>query len=446
MAKLRQADLKNREALGLPPPITPGPTEADTGTKHEEKPTHIAFGSKVVIPPHARKSSREGSTSAGGRHSQSSLYHGYFNRSDSVPTLRSVSPSSHGDPTKDTSGSGHPSDPLESDKPQLGVEAMQTAIRPRPPRTGSGNKTRRRHVRVKGSGSTRVSSADSKDTNQPDSGLGSVSDTNNNQRTDRRTTSESETDTSHGVTVSRSASESSLKFSGNESLLGESFGKLSINSNKSEGREIQKRNRELKEGDNTTKSSTKVDGSQSNGTMFTFSSRPRSAPRSPRQRRKKTQDKSLASPTESICKPEIQVSGAEVNGYSVETKPRSRKGSNREHCDDDFYRLSGESSAEEDGVQKLLRSSASSTRSGSRSPKLSTSGSSREMSPPATPQCLRASIKSSLLKEVSEIQYMYQPDVTKRVCRLIPLCRSLHPEVLYMYAIDFKSKKSTFKF
>lgn len=414
MTKLRQADLKNREALGLPPPVTPGPADADTGTKHGEKPTHIAFGSKIIIPPHARKSSsRDGSTSAGGRHSQSSLYHSSFNRSGSVPIFRSVSPSADGEGSRETLKSGRSppqmranNETSDSNKPQLGVEAVQTTIQPRPPRTGSGSKPRRRPVRVKGSSISRVGNEHSKESSQTESGLNNVNDSNSNQHTDRRTTSESETDVSHSGTISRSASESSLKFSGNESLLGESFGKLSINSNKSEGHEIKERNRELKEKDYKNKLSVKSDDLQLNSKMFTFSSRPRSAPRSPRQRRKKTQDNSASSSAEN--KPDIKITEVELNGHVQVSKPRSRKGSDKEYYDDDFCRVSGESSEEEDGIQKLFRTSNSSTRSGSKSPKLSPLESPRSSSPPATPQsCLRASIKSSLLKEVSIVQSKY---------------------------------------
>ena len=399
MTKLRQADLKYRESLGLRPHLTPGSADGD-GVAKQEKPTHIAFGSKVVIPPHARKSSsREGSTSAGGRHSQYSICHSSFNRSGSVPTLRSASPSVDGETSRETAKKGGwisqmrtSSDLSDSSKPQLGVEAVQTTIQPRPPRTGSGSKTRRRPVRVKGNNGTRSRNDNSTESCQKDSSM--HNDGNNNLHRDRRTASESETDVSLSETISRSASESSLKCSENESSLSESFNKLSMNSNKNNANE--ERDKQLNEKD---KLSVKSNELQANSTMFTFSSRPRSAPRSPRQRHKKAQENLSSSSIEE--KPEIRITGTETNGHIKGRNKRYQKSNNKEHYEGDFCRLSGESSEEDNDVERRLRSSVSSTRSGSKSPKLSPLQSSEDFSPPVTPQCLRASIKSSLLKEVS---------------------------------------------
>ena len=88
---------------------------------------------------------------------------------------------------------------------------------------------------------------------------------------------------------------------------------------------------------------------------------------------------------------------------SLKVQNRGRKGSDRSEYDDDFYKASGESSAEENDLQNFLKTSGNS-RCSSRSSRLSPLPSqepSPEPDPLSNSQILRMSIRSSLLKEVS---------------------------------------------
>lgn len=406
MAKLWQAEIKAKEKAGLPPPPTPVLSDSDAaGNRLEEQPTHIAFGSKVVIPKHARKSSREGgASSAGGRNLSSAL-----NRSGSIPQLTSVSPALEPESGRESSRQTHRlsyqrsfSDATnlhsESSNTQLGVEATQTTIQPRPPRTGSGGKTRRRPLRVKHPGSSKSRSMNDKDainlsgkSDEPFNGSSGTKDT----------VSEEKDLDSNQESISRSQSESSLKMSGNDSSLAESFNKFQIkipvkDQNGHVNCDINSREQppltaELEKG---------------SPPVFTFSSRPRSAPRSPRSRQRKQQDfNTSATPAEE--KPQIKISSQVPvdlnNSNRLKIQNRGRKGSDRSEYDDDFYKASGESSTEEDDLQNFLKTSGNS-RCSSQSSRLSPLPSPEPSPEPDTlskSQILRMSVRSSLLKEVS---------------------------------------------
>lgn len=407
MTKLWQAEIKARERAGLPPPSTPVLSDSDTaGSRLEEQPTHIAFGSKIVIPKHARKSSREGgASSAGGRTSSSGL-----NRSGSIPQLMSVSPALEPDSGRESSRQTHRlsyqrsfSDATnlhsESSSTQLGVEATQTTMQPRPPRTGSGGKTRRRPLRVKHPGSSKTRSTDDKDvTNnsiKSDAPVNGSSGTKDNSSEDKDLDSNPES-------ISRSQSESSLKMSGNDSSLAESFNKLRIKiPDKDQNGHV---NHDINSKEQTPLTTEVEKGSPP---VFTFSSRPRSAPRSPRSRQRKQQDFNPAT-TPAEEKPEIKVSSqgpVDLKDFSKSRKVqnRARKGSDRSEYDDDFYKASGESSTEEDDLQNFLKASGNSRCSsrGSRLSPLPSPEPSPEPDPLSNSQILRMSIRSSLLKEVS---------------------------------------------
>ena len=466
MSKIHKAEAKAKEAAGLPPTPTPAVTDTESGTK-EEQPTHIAFGSKVVIPPHARKPSREGSLgSAGGRSSRegsgrsSGLQH-----SNSVPHLRSNSPSTEPESSRESSRQTHrlsyqrsvsEATGSESPKPQLGVEATQTTIQPRPPRTGSGNKTRRRPVRVRGSNSAKAhSSSASRKTSEVLS-----TEVDDAVSSGDRTSADKDESDSYPESISRSQSESSLKMSGNEGSLGESFQRLQdIKRERSDSKGIDKslnvlgsdpkmgRNSANLGGDahvgrskpgvnedslrtpanehtsvenkytekSELKSNGHVDEARSKDqqtlapkilkdSIFTFSSRPRSAPRSPRTRRKSKSQDTRNTGNSPDAKPEIQITGESTESESgVGVGNRARRESERSEYDEDFYKASGESSEDEDDLQKLLKSSNNSRSSsrGSRRSPLSSIQSSGEPQVAPSPQCLRTSIRSSLLKEVS---------------------------------------------
>ena len=407
MAKLWQAEIKAKEKAGLPPPPTPVFSDSDTaGNRLEEQPTHIAFGSKVVIPKHARKSSREGgASSAGGRNSSSAL-----NRSGSIPLLTSVSPALEPESGRESSRQTHRlsyqrsfSDATnlhsESSNTQLGVEATQTTIQPRPPRTGSGGKTRRRPLRVKHLGSSKARNTDDKDTInlscKSDAPLNGSSGTTDTVFEDKDLDSNQEP-------ISRSQSESSLKMSGNDSSLAESFNKLQVKIlDKDQNGHV---NCDMNSREQPPLTAELEKGSPP---VFTFSSRPRSAPRSPRNRQRKQQDFNISAiPAEE--KPQVKIPpqgpmDLKNSSNSLKVQNRGRKGSDRSEYDDDFYKASGESSAEEDDLQNFLKTSGNS-RCSSRSSRLSPLPSqepSPEPDPLSNSQILRMSIRSSLLKEVS---------------------------------------------
>ena len=408
MAKLWQAELKAREKAGLPPPSTPVLSDSDTaGSRLEEQPTHIAFGSKVVIPKHARKSSREGgASSAGGRTSSSGL-----NRSGSIPQLMSVSPALEPESGQESSRQTHRllyqrsfSDATNlhsesSSNAPLGVEATQTTMQPRPPRTGSGGKTRRRPLRVKHPGSSKSRNTDDKDatnnskSDTPVNGSSGAKDNNSSEDKDFDSNHES---------ISRSQSESSLKMSGNDSSLADSFNKLQIKIPDED--QNGHANHDVNSNSQTPLTAELEKGSPP---VFTFSSRPRSAPRSPRSRQRKQQDLNTAAiPAEE--KPEIKLSlqgpvDLKDSSKSLKVQNRARKGSDRSEYDDDFYKASGESSAEEDDLQNFLKASGNSRTSsrGSRLSPVPSPGESPEPDPLSNSQIFRMSIRSSLLKEVS---------------------------------------------
>lgn len=381
LLKLRQADLKVREAAGLPPPTTPTVSDHDTSVaKQEEQPTHIAFGSKIVIPKHARKASREGGSNSAGSRSSSNL----FNRSGSTSNMRSSSPldldasSSSATYRGKIQRSMSETTDAEHSKIQLGIEAMQSAIQPRPPRTGSGSKSRRRPLRVRTKGGSTLQSAGSR-TNSESDKLGDSTSSYGKPEgasTERSDRYDKDSD-SYSETISRSQSESSLKASGNESSLGESFNKLKLKE--------QKNSSEQKPGTDLTE-----DNVKKSNMMFTFSSRPRSAPRSPRNRRRR-QNGFPKSPVEE--KPQIEVTEAK-DSLELPTATRDRRESDKSEYDEDFYKNDSESS-DDDLLQKLLKSSQMS-RSSSRGSKHSPRGPETSQ----TPHVLRTSIKSSLLKEV----------------------------------------------
>lgn len=400
MAKLWQAEFKAKERAGLPPPSTPVLADSEAGSRQEEEPTHIAFGSKIVIPKHARKTSREGgASSAGGRSSG-------LNRSGSIPQLRTISPAVEPDSGRESSRQTHRfsyqrsfSDATnfhstESSNSQLEVEATQTMIQPRPPRTGSGGKTRRRPFRVKhpGSGNSKSRNADDKDTiNNP------VKNEVNGSSVSKDSVSGDKDLDSNTESISRSQSESSLKMSGNDSSLSESFNKLQLKIPDGE------QNGHNNNSDINSKEQLPLTAEVEKGSppIFTFSSRPRSAPRSPRSRQRKQQD-SYSGTTPVEEKPALQISSQklDVKDSMNKTKSRMRKDSNRSEYDSDFYKASGESSAEEDDLQNFLKTSGNS-RCSSRGSKLSPLASpSPEPDPLSNSQILRMSIRSSLLKEV----------------------------------------------
>ncbi|PFX30604.1 uncharacterized protein C3orf67 homolog [Stylophora pistillata] len=396
MSKILQAEIKTRERAGLPPPSTPILTEADMpGNKPEEQPTHIAFGSKVVIPKHARKSSREGGASSAGARSSSGLNH-----SGSIPHLTSVSPAFEPESGCESSRLTHRlsyqrslSDATyfqpESSSNQLEVEATQTTMQPRPPRTGSGGKTRRRPLRIKHPGSSKVRNGDDKDNT-----INSVKNGVNGSSTSKDNVSDDQ------ESISRSQSESSLKTSGDDNTLAGSFNKMSIKIP-----EMDQNGHD--DGDPASSKEqaalmTKIE--KGSPPVFTFSSRPRSAPRSPRGRQRKTSDfTQVTAPAEE--KPEIKLSSqvsVDSKDWTNTSQNRLRKGSDRSEYDDDFYKASGESSAEEDDLQNFLKASGNS-RCSSRGSKLSPLESplpSPEPDPLSKSQTLRMSIRSSLLKEI----------------------------------------------
>ena len=407
MAKLRQAEAKAREIAGLPPPTTPVVLESDSGGKAGEQPTHIAFGSKVVIPKHARKSCREGGTSSAGGRSSSGLNH-----SGSIPQLRTASPATEEDSGRESSRQPHSvyyrrsfSDATdlrtETLKSQLEVEATQSRMQPRPPRTGSGGKTRRRPVRVRNPGISKTHTVDDKDINS--TGIKAVVNLNGAKLS---VVSNKELD-NNAETISRSQSETSLKMSGNDSSVGESFSYWQSNN-------VKRKDQNGHPINNSTDQSTiatKISSDSPPQPVFTFSSRPRSAPRSPRNRQRKPQDSVVQRTTPSDEKPDVKVCVPEPveigDPMSKADKIRTRRESERSEYDDDFYKASGESSGEEDDWQKLLKTSGNSRCSsrGSRGSRMSPVSSPQASSSPDTDplsnsQILRMSIRSSLLKEV----------------------------------------------
>lgn len=345
-----------------------------------------------MIPKHARKSSREGGPgSAGGRSSANS-----FNRSSSITHIRTGSPANDLETGRESSyltsrgkyqRSMSETSDVDQSKRQLGIDAMQSSIQPRPPRTGSGNKSRRRPVRIRGNSGIKTQNTGSRSTSESEKlgdstssyGIPEGSSTERSQKDDRESDSQPET-------ISRSQSESSLKASGNESSLGESFGKLDLN-----GKENQPNN-------------------EKKNIMFTFSSKPRSAPRSPRSR-KRRQNGSAGSPTAEI-KPDVEVSGPR-DSLNVPGS-RDRKESEKSEYEEDFYRDSAESS-DDDVLQKLLKSSNTS-RASSRASKHSPRSPNMQHTPEPsqTPHILRTSIKSSLLKEVID-HYSHCADKNKLI-------------------------------
>ena len=396
MAKLWRSEFKSKEKAGLPPPSTPIHTDSDPGSRQEEEPTHIAFGSKIVIPKHARKSSREGGTSSASGRSSSGL-----NRSGSIPLLGTVSPAVEPDSGRESSRQTHRlsyqrsfSDATslssaELSNSQLGIEATQSMMQPRPPRTGSGGKTRRRPFRVKhpGSGNTISRSVDGKDpTNY------SVKNEVNGSLSKDIVSEDRDLD-SNPESISRSQSESSLKTSGNDSSLAESFNKL----------EIKIPDKEQNGHNNNYGITSKeqlpqtAEVEKSSPPIFTFSSRPRSAPRSPRSRQRKQHDSNSGiAPLEE--KPALQT--LDVKYSRSKGQNRARKDSNRSEYDSDFYKASGESSAEEDDLQNFLKTSGNSRCSSSGSKLSPLPSPSPEPDPLSNSQILRMSIRSSLLKEV----------------------------------------------
>ena len=396
MAKLCHAEIRTREKAGLPPPSTPVLSDSEPGNKQEEEPTHIAFGSKVVIPKHARKTSREGSASLAGGRSSSGL-----SLSGSVSQLRTVSPAVEPDSGYESSRQTHRllyqrslSDATnvhssQSSNGQLEIEATQSTMQPRPPRTGSGGKARRRPFKVKHPGSGNVKSRNADDNCVKDKVNGAVS---------KDAVVEDKDMDSNPETISRSQSESSLKMSGNDSSLSESFNKLKL---KIPDKEQNGHN--IKNYDSSKEKLTATaEVEKESPPVFTFSSRPRSAPRSPRSRQRRQHDSNAGTgPVEE--KPVIQTISQtlDVNDSKSKVQSRSRKDSNRSEYDSDFYKASGESSAEEDDLQNFLKTSGNS-RCSSRGSKLSPLPSpSPEPDPLSNSQLLRRSIRSSLLKEVS---------------------------------------------
>lgn len=398
MAKLWHTEIKSREKAGLPPPSTPVFSDSELSSRQEEEPTHIAFGSKVVIPKHARKSSREGSSSSAGSRSSSGL-----NRSGSIPQLRTVSPAVEPESARESSrqtqrlpcqrslSDATNSVSSEQSVVQLEIEASQSTMQPRPPRTGSGGTSRRRPFRVKhpGSGNVKGSNTDV------------MKDVTNSIKTDTNGAESKngfyEKDMDFNLeSMSRSHSESSLKMSGSENSLSESLHKLQmkIPSKEQNGHN----NNYYGDHDGNSKESIPVsaDEEKESPPVFTFSSKPRSAPRSPRNRQRKHQDNSVTSAQED--KPVIQ-SLHTLNVTETKKQGRRRKDSNRSDYDSDFHRASGESSAEEDDLQNFLKTSGNS-RCSSKGSKLSPLTPSPEPDPLSNSQILRMSIKSSLLKEI----------------------------------------------
>ena len=399
MAKLWHTESKSREKAGPPPPSTPIFSDSELSSRQEEEPTHIAFGSKIVIPKHARKSSRDGGSSSAGLRSSSGL-----NRSGSTPQLRTVSPAVEPESARESSrqtqrlpcqrslSDATNSFSSEQSIVQLGIEASQSTMQPRPPRTGSGGTSRRRPFRVKhpGSGSVKGHKIDE------------MKDVTNSNKTETNGTESKngiyEKDVDLNLeSMSRSHSESSLKMSGSENSLSESLNKLQmrIPSKEQNGHN---NNNYYSDHDGNSKESIPLnaDREKESPPVFTFSSKPRSAPRSPRNRQRKHHDSNGTGAQED--KPVLQ----SLHTLSVtETKMqgRGRKDSNRSDYDSDFHRASGESSAEEDDLQNFLKTSGHS-RCSSRESKLSPLTPSPEPDPLSNSQILRMSIKSSLLKEV----------------------------------------------
>lgn len=393
MAKLCHAEIKTREKAGLPPPSTPVLSDSEPGNKQEEEPTHIAFGSKVVIPKHARKTSREGSASSAGVRSSSGL-----SLSGSVPQLRTVSPAVEPDSGRESSRQTHRlsyqrslSDATsvhssQSSNGLLEIEATQSMMQPRPPRTGSGGKARRRPFKVKHPGSGNAKSRNADDNRVKDEVNGAVS---------KDAVVEDKDMDSNPETISRSQSESSLKMSGNDSSLSESFNKLKL--------KIPDKEQNGHYYDSTKEKLTATaEVEKESPPVFTFSSRPRSAPRSPRSRQRRQQDSNAGTgPADEKPATQIISQPLDVNDSKSMVQSRSRKDSNRSEYDSDFYKASGESSAEEDDLQNFLKTSGNS-RCSSRSSKLSPLPSpSPEPDPLSNSMLLRRSIRSSLLKEVS---------------------------------------------
>lgn len=394
MAKLWHTEIKSKEKAGLPPPSTPILSDSELNNRPEEEPTHIAFGSKIVIPKHARKSSREGGSSSAGMRSSSGL----LNRSGSIPQLRTVSPAVEPESGRESSRqtqriscqrslsdatSLHSRDQSHI---QLEVEASQSTMQPRPPRTGSGGTGRRRPFRVKhpGSGNAKSRNADDQDVA-------------NSFKTQVNGTESKDMD-SNPESISRSQSESSLKMSGNEDSLSESLNKLKIQipakeqNGHNNGYDIDSRGTQPHTAD-TEKESPPV---------FTFFSKPRSAPRSPRNRQRRQSDSNasmgMQEPQDKLGR---QTSPQTLNVPDPKSKGqgRGRKDSNKSEYDSDFHRASGESSAEEDDLQNFLKTSGNS-RCSSRGSKLSPLTPSPEPDPLSNSQILRMSIRSSLLKEI----------------------------------------------
>ena len=418
MAKVWRSEFKAKEKAGLPPPSTPVHTDSDPGSRQEEEPTHIAFGSKIVIPKHARKSSREGGASSASGRSSSGLNH-----SGSIPLLGAVSPAVEPESGRESSRQTHRlsfhrsfSDATnlssaELSNSHLEVEATQSMIQPRPPRTGSGGKTRRRPFRVKHPGSGNVIS---RSVNGKDATNNSVKNEVNGSLSKDSVSEDKDID-SNPESISRSQSESSLKTSGNDSSLAESFNKkvqIKIPDKEQNGHNSNygiTSNEQLPQTTEVEKSSPPV---------FTFSSRPRSAPRSPRSRQRKQHDSNPGTaPSEE--KPALQT--LDVKDSRSKAQSRPRKDSNRSEYDSDFYKASGESSAEEDDLQNFLKTSGNSRCSSSSSKLSPLPSSSPEPDPLSNSQILRMSIRSSLLKEVrkvlSNISYLM-------VLYMIIMCRN----------------------
>ena len=129
VAKLIAANISFRVGSGVS-------SRDASGAKSDDKPTHIAFGSRIVVPKHAKKTSKPAGDSLNRSHSESDI-------SGKLSLSLSSSSSSKIDSSQ--------MDVSQNEEKAPQIEVQKPTIQPRPPKPGSGRAYRRPYPRVRSS-------------------------------------------------------------------------------------------------------------------------------------------------------------------------------------------------------------------------------------------------------------------------------------------------------
>ena len=144
-------------------PSTPASTPSghDVTTPRQDQETHIAFGTKVVIPPHLRRNSCKENREASKIPHNSRLSSSRTKQSDIRYTNDDLVMKSPLSPKGNE-------DRASGDSTAKGIDVNQATIQPRPPRTSSAGKIRR-PFRLKSSSAGKTRNAVDTDEKQPES-------------------------------------------------------------------------------------------------------------------------------------------------------------------------------------------------------------------------------------------------------------------------------------